>query len=87
MENKEKELLNQLNRQINQLKINLKDYINKSYDKLSKNKHLTLNHIEEWKNRILSYTYLEINKLELFLKNNESNKMNEMKNKKEIIIE
>ena len=87
MENKEKELQNQLNRQINQLKINLKDYINKSYDKLSKNRYLTLNHIGEWKNNILSYAYLEINKLELFLKNNESNKMNEMKNKKEIIIE
>ena len=87
MENKEKELLNQLNRQINQLKINLKDYINNSYDKLSKNRHLNLNHIEEWKSHLLSYTYLEINKLELFLKNNESNKMNEMKNKKEIIIE
>lgn len=77
-----------LNEIINQIKINIKENINTSFDDLLKTKNLNLNHFEKCKNHILSNIYMELGKLiEFLIKSNESNKLNESKNIKEIKIE
>jgi hypothetical protein len=88
MEIYDKRSIGQLNALINQIKKNIKDNINNSYDRLIKNKDLTLNHFGKWKNDILINIYIEINKLNEFIsKNSESNKINENNIVKEIKIE